>query len=174
MNLREFILEEHSKSHTTAIVNWVGNDKKRFAQLVDVFLDGEYRVTQRASWPLSLCVERHPELVLPHLGKLLRNLEKPGLHNAVLRNTMRLLQEIEIPEKYLGNLVDTCFSFVQKTETPIAVRVFAMTVLVNIVKREPELKREVRELIESLMEEGSPGIKSRGKKMLAVLAKIKP
>ena len=173
MNLREFILEEHSKSHTTAIVNWVGEDKKRFAELVSVFLAGEYRVTQRASWPLSLCVESHPALVVPHLGKLLRNLEKPGLHPAVVRNTMRLLQEIEVPEKYLGRLVDTCFSLVQKNDSPIAIRVFAMTVLVNIVKREPELKREVKELIESLMDEGSPGIKSRGRKMLAILEKIK-
>lgn len=40
MNLVEEILKEHSKKQKDKIVNYVGNNPDRFAQLVDVFLQG--------------------------------------------------------------------------------------------------------------------------------------
>lgn len=172
MNLREAILEEHSKRQCMRIVKWIGNDKKRFAELIRLFTGNEYRVVQRAAWPLSYCVIDHPALVRPHLGKLIRNLAKPGLHPAVARNTLRFLQDIEVPEKYLGELTENCFRLFQNRESPIAVKVFSMTVLTNIAKKEPDLAREIRLLIEPLLEEGSPGEKSRGKRMIKKLEKI--
>lgn len=172
MNLREIILEEHSKKQAMRIVKWVGADKKRFAELVKIFLGNEYRVTQRAAWPLSICVEAHPELVKPHLGKLIRNLAKENLHPAVQRNTLRLLQFVEIPEKYMGTLVDTCFGFLLRSDATIASKVFSMTVLVHIAKKEPGLKREIQTVITEQMKEGSAGIRARGKNTLKELEKI--
>jgi hypothetical protein len=49
MILRDAILREHSKANTSAIVKWIGDDKQRFRGLMDLFLEGEYRVTQRAA-----------------------------------------------------------------------------------------------------------------------------
>ena len=65
MNLVETITNEHSKAQCDKIVKYIGCDRSRFAQLVKVFLSGPYRITQRAAWPLSYCVELHPELVRP-------------------------------------------------------------------------------------------------------------
>ena len=48
MNLREALLKEHSKVQTMRIVEYVGDDKERFAQLMDLFLNDVYRVSQRA------------------------------------------------------------------------------------------------------------------------------
>ena len=50
MNLREEILKEHSKTQCNKIVNWIGNSQKRFNELFELFLNDEYRVTQRAAW----------------------------------------------------------------------------------------------------------------------------
>ncbi|MBI3511307.1 MAG: hypothetical protein HY064_11630 [Bacteroidetes bacterium] len=58
MNLRKTILEEHSKNQTMKIVKWVGNDRERFSELMKIFLRYEYRLTQRAGWPMSYCVRR--------------------------------------------------------------------------------------------------------------------
>jgi hypothetical protein len=49
MNPRETIPEEHSKKQCDKIVRYIGNDKKRFAELMKLFFKGEYRVTQRKS-----------------------------------------------------------------------------------------------------------------------------
>ena len=38
MNLKEEILKEHSKKQCDAIVKYIGNDKKRFAELMKLFL----------------------------------------------------------------------------------------------------------------------------------------
>ena len=54
MNLRKEILKEHSKKQCEKNVAWIGNDKKRFNELFYLFLNGEYRITQRSAWPLRL------------------------------------------------------------------------------------------------------------------------
>jgi hypothetical protein len=172
MNLRKTILEEHSKNQTMKIVRWVGKDKKRFAELVKLFLHDEYRVIQRAAWPLDYCVEAHPELVKPWIGKMINNLEKPGLHDAAIRNTFRFLQSYDVPEKYLGKLVNTAYRFMLKSDSPIAVKVFAMSTLANITKKEPGLRNELRDAVKELMKEGSGAIIARGKMILKQLDRI--
>ena len=63
MKLREEILKEHSKAQCTKIVKWVGSNQQRFDELFDLFLNDEYRVVQRAAWPVSY-PEIKPELKL--------------------------------------------------------------------------------------------------------------
>lgn len=166
MKLRETILKEHSKSNTMKIVKWVGADKKRFAELVYLFLHDEYRVVQRAAWPLSIVAIDHIELVKPYLEKFIKQLSKTDVHPAVLRNILRLLQFVDVPEKYLGILTNSCFHLLMKSDSPIAIKVFSMSVLKNITKKEPELKRELKIVVEDLMKEGSAGMKARGRKVL--------
>ena len=62
MHLRETILAEHSKANCTRIANWVGSNQQRFDELFGLFLNDEYRVVQRAGWPLSYAVIAHPQL----------------------------------------------------------------------------------------------------------------
>ncbi len=97
MLLRNQILKEHTKENCNTIVQWVGNDVLRFNQLFDLFLNDEYRVTQRAAWPMSYCVIAHPEFMKSNFGKLIKNLQKRNIHDSIKRNTVRLLQSIEIP-----------------------------------------------------------------------------
>jgi hypothetical protein len=166
MKLRETILAEHSKSQTMKIVKWVGSDKKRFAELVKLFLNDEYRVVQRVAWPLSIISIEHPEFVKPYLGKFINLLSEENLHPAVIRNILRLLQFIDVPKKYLGKLTSVCFDLLLDKNSTIAFRVFAMEVLSNITQKEPKLKRELKIIAEDLMKEGSAGIQARGKRIL--------
>ncbi len=79
MSLREEILKEHSKAQCNKIVQWVGDSQKRFYELFNLFLNDEYRVTQRAAWPISYCVIAHPEFIRKDFSKLIKNLYKPNL-----------------------------------------------------------------------------------------------
>jgi hypothetical protein len=45
-NLKEEILKEHSKKQTLKIAKWVGNNKKRLDELLNLFLFDQYRVVQ--------------------------------------------------------------------------------------------------------------------------------
>jgi hypothetical protein len=168
MDIRKELLKEHSKKQTTKVVKYIGNDPQRFKLLVTLFLDGPYRVTQRAAWPLAYCVQDNPGLITPHLKKVIAMLDKSGVHDAAKRNILRFLQEIEIPKKFYGILTDRCFNFMDPKE-PIAVRVFAMTVLARIAKAEPDLQKELRIIIEDQLPYASAAYLSRAKKVLKKL-----
>ncbi|HZX73564.1 MAG TPA: hypothetical protein VFE57_04025 [Cyclobacteriaceae bacterium] len=169
MNLEKEILKEHSKTQRDRIVNYVGKDAKRLSELVALFLKGPYRVTQRASWPLSHIAEFHPELFASHLTKIINNLKTPGLHPAVKRNTVRLLQFVEIPKRLEGTVAEVCFSFLHDKKETIAVHVFAMTVLAMIARKQPELKNELKIMIEDQLPYAGPAIHSRATKILREL-----
>jgi hypothetical protein len=138
-NLKEQILKEHSKTQCTIIVNWIGTSQQRFGELFHLFLSDEYRVVQRAAWPVSYCVMAHPDFIKKHWPALIKNLQKLNLHNAVKRNSIRLLQEITIPKKYQGQIMDICFKYVESPTEAVAVKAFSLTVLGNLAKQYPEI-----------------------------------
>jgi hypothetical protein len=169
MALRDTILAEHSKSQTTKIIKWVGKSQARFDQLFSLFLNDEYRVTQRAGWPLSYCVQQHPELIRKHLGKLIKNLQKKDLHDAVKRNTVRMLQEIPIPARLHGELMNVCFQFIESPTEAVAIKAFSLTILNNFVPLYPDIKNELKLIIEERWEHESAAFRSRAGKILQKL-----
>ncbi len=159
------ILERHSKAQCDKIVRYIGNNKDRFAELMKLFFKGEYRVTQRAAWPMSYCVKNHPKLIQPYYKKLLDNLEKPGLHDSILRNTVRLLQYVKVPEKYHGQVMTICFNFIQSNETAVAIKAFSLTVLQNLSKEYPEILHELKTIVDERWEHETMAFRSRAKKV---------
>jgi hypothetical protein len=170
-SLREEILKEHSKRHTVYLTNKIGADQDAFDELMELFLGDEYRVTQRASWVVSHCYDVHPWLLQKHLKAIIENMQGPT-HVTVKRNTLRMLQLMDIPDELLGYTADLCFKFLNSGKESIAVKANAMTVLFNIVKKYPELKDELKITIEEQMPFGSTGFKNRGSKILKALKKI--
>ncbi len=167
MELRETILAEHSKAQTNVIIKWVGNSQERFDALFNLFLTDEYRVVQRAAWPLSYCVIEHPQLIKKHFKELITNLHTPQLSDAVKRNTVRLLQHIEIPEEFHGEILNLCFDYIASPSEAAAVKAFALTVLQNLAQYYPEIKDEVKIIIEDRWEAETPAFRSRAKKFMA-------
>ncbi len=166
MDLKNQILKEHSKANCRLISKYIGNNKKRFAGLISVYLAGPYRVTQRAAWPISYCVEEHPDLIVPHLKKMIDFLKKPGIHVAVKRNTIRLLQFISIPKKLQGQVAEICFSFLQDKKETVAVKAFSLTVLGNLAKIEPELASELRIIIEDQLPYATAGFRAGARRVM--------
>jgi hypothetical protein len=164
--LREEILKEHSKAQCTRIVNWVGTSQQRFDELFKLFLNDEYRVVQRSAWPVSYCVAAHPEFIKKHWSMLVKTLQKPNLHHAVKRNSVRFLQQTEIPEKYQGSIMDICFNYVASPTEPVATKAFSLTVLKNLSKQYPEILPEIKLLIEEQLPHQTAAFKSRAKMFL--------
>ncbi len=164
--LRQEILKEHSKAQCTRLVKWVGDNQQRFDELFSLFLNDEYRVVQRAAWPVSYCTIAHPGFINKHWDKLIKNLEKPGLHDAVKRNSLKLLEAIDIPEKYHGAIMNICFNCLESPIATLAVKVYSMAVLGNMVAAYPEIIPELKLLIEDQLPHQTAGFKSRAKKVL--------
>ncbi len=172
MDLETEILREHSKRQSVRIAKWVGNNKGRFRELLNLFLKGEYRTTQRAAWIVKHCADEHPDLVYPYLNEMVDRMLEPGAHDAVPRNVLRILQDVEIPRRIAGKIATVSFEMLASAKEPIAVKVFSMTVLANIAQQEPDLKREIVLLIEQQMPTGSAGFRSRARKILKRLEQL--
>jgi hypothetical protein len=166
MNLQEEILKEHSKAQCNKIVKWVGDSQQRFDELFHLFLTGGYRVTQRAAWPISYCVEMHPAFIKKNLAKLINNLYQPNSHNAVKRNTVRLLQYVDIPKKLQGRVMDICFRYVASPGEAVAVKAFSLTVLGKLARLYPEILPEIKLLIEEQLPNQTAAFKARAKYFL--------
>ena len=168
--LREELLREHSKAQTMRIVGLIGNDQSLFDELVGIFLHAGQPLAQRAAWVLRYCAEAHPEWAERHLEALLKNLHNP-VHDAVKRNTVRLLEFLPMPERLAGEAIDLLFRWLADPRESVAVRCFSMTSLYNICQHEPDLLEELRLTIEDALPNGSAGIRSRGAKLLRAIGK---
>lgn len=171
IDIKDELLGDYSKTQCLKIVKYIGSDATRFDELISLLLKGPYRLTQRAAWPLSICVQNSPELIYPHLKHVISLISEKDAPHAVKRNVVRLLQFIKIPNSLQGLVADLCFGFLSNKKEPVAVRVFSMTVLANLAMNFPELKHEITALIEESMPFESAGFIARGRKVLKALKK---
>ena len=165
MDLRKTILAEHSKAQANKIIEWVGDSQQRFDELFNLFLNDEYRVQQRAAWPLSYIAIAHPHLIKKHFRKLLSNLKKSNHHSSIKRNSVRLLQHIEIPAIYHGEIMNLCFNYVSSPNEAVAVKAFSLIVLQNLAKKYPEILPEIKLIIEERWNYETAAFRSRAKKI---------
>lgn len=172
MTIREQLLKEISRKNWDSIVASIGTNPVLFKEVMQAFFSGNHKIELSASQVVASIADKQPELLKPYLSKLILNLKK-NPSDAIRRNTMRIFQTLDIPEKHEGELFEKGISFLKSAEEPIAVKAFAMTVLRRICERYPELCSEVIPHIEILVEENvSAGLVNRGQKELKKLRKI--
>lgn len=165
-HLINMLTTEHSKSQMQAIVNYIDGDAAKFNELVKIFLTGEYRIIQRASWPLSNCIDRHPALAKKHLEKLFRHMKDAKQHPAVRRNVMRIFDIVTIPKNMHGELMNESIDCIANPSEAVAVQAFALGILQKLTKFYPEIRYEVELIIESRMPGATPAFSSRAKKYM--------
>ena len=169
MRLLEMLQKPGSKTQVNKILKYIGDDKGRFAQLIQYYLNGPYRITQRAALPLSYCAINHPKLIKPNLKRIIQFAALPEATDSIKRNTMRLLQFIDVPKALEGSVTDMAFRFLSNPAEAIAIRVFSMTVLTNMAIKFPELKNELILMLEQELPYASAGFRSRATKSLRIL-----
>lgn len=96
-------------------------------------------------------------------------LQKPGLHGAVIRNVVRLLQHVDIPKRYHGQIMSCCFDFVADIETAPAIKAFSLTILENLSAQYPDIKAELKLVIEERWPYEGAAFRSRAKKILKTM-----
>lgn len=167
MIIREALLAEHSKRQTMKIVRYIGDDREKFAELMRHFLGPVYRLSQRAAWAVGYCAELHPELVRPYFGRMVSRLEAGEAHPAVRRNVARMLQFIDIPERYQARVYEACLALVEDPSEPVAVRCFSMSAAAKIAEQSPDLMSELRLVVDSHAAGMSAGLLSRARRLSA-------
>jgi hypothetical protein len=163
------IPKDFSAAQKKKAVSHIGSNASRFRVVIEEFFKGPYRYTQLIAGALEEAVKRHPELLLPYLKRFLVQLDQKGNYPAMTRNILRMLQHIDIPASFQARAVNSALRIMQDPAELVAAKVFAMTVMANIATRQPELKNEVRSVIESQYPYSTPAFRSRARRVLKAL-----
>jgi hypothetical protein len=171
MDLAGEISREYSLKQVKKIALNIGNNQMLFSDLVDSFFAKNYRTNQRSAAIMAEVLQTFPELLEPHIWRF-TNLLSGTQENTFKRNILRVLQYVEVPEIYWVALLEKCFEFLTSPKEAVAIKVFSMQLIFNICKKEPDLKNELRVLIEDQLPLSSAGFKSRGRKILKLLQNL--
>ncbi|CAN5462834.1 hypothetical protein BH10BAC2_BH10BAC2_26110 [soil metagenome] len=173
MNIKETLLEDnvYSKATIMEVATYACSSEKRFRELMLCFLANNYRLAQRAAWCVGWTAKIKPAMIVPHVKALVEQLERNDKHVAVIRNSVRVLESIDIPEVYHGDVMNACFKFIESPSVPAAIKAFSLTTLYNLSKIYPEIKAELKLIIEDRMPHETAAFKSRGKKILKMISK---
>ena len=97
---------------------------------------------------------------------MIKNLYKPAIHDAIKRNTVRILQHIDIPKKHQGEVMNTCFQYVASPTEAVAIKAFSLTILGNLAKLYPDIWPEIKLLVEEQLPNQTAAFKSRAARLL--------
>lgn len=147
MDIREKILEIRTAFDKTAFVDYFNNRPKEFDELMQcIFNLEEYPIKEYASWIL-IHVSQSGKIELQNYYPQLVDVLFRTDDQTVLRNVSRSLHQFQVTDYRESEFVDLLISFIQNYENKVALQVYSMYLLAQFIKKYPELKEEIAQII---------------------------
>ncbi len=139
-------------------------------ETIQLSFSGNRVMAMRSSRVVLLIFNKKPKLVKPFFPYILDQLCITK-NNSSIRNLLHLfIDDIEqLDEIRFGKLIELCFKLLGSSSAEIAQRALSMQILYKISNKIPDIKGELKALIEINYEEGSPAFKSTAKHILKKL-----
>jgi len=146
-------------------------DQTMIDTLWDITISNKYPEAWRAAWTMYHIVSNDKkELARPHLHKMLDQLSLFN-HNGQKREIMKVILLFEPTDIDMAKAINISYDILLNPNEALAVRVHAMQLIYNISTIEYELKTELLNALEIVMQENSPALKGRGKMLVKKLKK---
>ena len=142
MDIREKILEIRTVFDKPAFVDYFTTRPKEFDDLMNCI----FNLEEYASWILIHVSQTGKLDLQPYYPQLVDILFKTQ-DQTVLRNVSRSLHHFHVTDYRESECVDLLISFIQNYENKVALQVYAMYILAQFIKRHPDLKAEISEII---------------------------
>ena len=167
-------LVDSSRRIADLVVADIGNNPGKFAEVMDIALRDEYPLSMRAARVIALCIENNPGLIVPHQQKIVDAFENLSVEG-VKRSFLKIFAEIpvEINEELIGILTDRSFNWLVDEKEAIAIRYYAIDILLKVVKIYPEIKGELTDALNYIRENDSTALQTKSKKVINYLMKIR-
>lgn len=163
----------HSRANANLVLSHLYDHPEDVPALLAALDHPEIKVLQRAAMVAGDLGRSRPAWLSPHQALLFR-LARSNRHPAVPRAVLRYFSELPldaISENLHGEALDLGFAAAADPTAPVTHRVFGITLVHMFCAPYPELKDELRGIIEQALAETStpPGFRSRGRKVLLAL-----
>lgn len=176
LNALRRLLPESSRRCIDYAAEIISGDESYFLKMTELALLEEPVISARASRAVKYAAEKHPEY---YSGNAMIFISKlPELSNESVKSaflSMIMLNQLPDDENVVGFLMNYCFDEIDRVGVQAGPKVYCMDILYNISNIYPELKTELKAIIESRSDFATPAIASRGMTILKKLKKeIKP
>lgn len=156
----EQVRRVNSKVSCESIAGECINSPELLKALIDgISYENDYKLAAKASWILTKVCDFSNQTLNTHAGILVDFLVK-AKHQPVLRSLCRVLASLDIPESKQGILFEFSYQIALSPKNDVAVRVYSLRILKNIVTIYPELQFEFNQLLELLKADRNPSLKA--------------
>lgn len=158
-----------SAGKSEVVVKLVLSKPELFDDVIDAIFIADAGTRMRASDAVEKITRDHPEWLKPYKKRFLNDIANIE-QKEVRWHTAQILPRLNLTKLEREKVYKLMHEYLNDKSS--IVRTFAMQALTDIALQENKYINEVRRLIEDLMRNGSPAMKSRGKKLLTVLNKV--
>ncbi|TCO09136.1 hypothetical protein [Natronoflexus pectinivorans] len=168
MNWNKRIKELKSGEESKRIAKELSEQPEVIPTIIELIKNKEKKVAWRAAWILDNFSRQYSPMLIPYTDQFCEILISTP-NQGVRRHLTNILCTIPAETIEDGRVVDACLQWITEEKSDIAVKANSMQLVANICRVYPELASEIIHVIEQGMENGSTGIKNRGKKIISTL-----
>jgi len=155
-----------SAGNVEKVVKMVLAKPELFGDVIEAIFSGEAGAKMRASDAVEKITRDRPDLLKPYKKLFLNTIA--GIDQKEVRwHTAQILPRLNLTKNEREKVFNLMIQYLDDRSS--IVRTFAMQALTDIALQDSAYIHKVRELVYSLMKNGSPAMKSRGKKLLVLL-----
>ena len=118
-----------------------------FEETIRLAISDKRPFSWRAAWLLWSCMDKNDQRIQKYIGEIIESLRTKS--DDQLRELFIVLQRLDIAEEYEGELFDICVGAWRDIVKQPSVRYNAFKLMVKIIKKHPDLSKEIKFLTES-------------------------
>jgi len=148
MDNEEIVLKIRGKRNFEELQVYFAKHPKKLEELIQLVTNEEpYPLEEYGSWILVHLCKTQPEQIQPYYNHMV-DIAFKSRNQSVMRNVVNVVHHLKITDYRESEYVDLLINFVQDYENKVAVQVYSIYVLAQFVKKYPELKPEILEIID--------------------------
>jgi tRNA-dihydrouridine synthase len=166
--LKEYLQNPSSKVQTVLISEYVLENPYLIAPLYHLIHSDKPKIQWHAAWVFEHIFIAKPEIIKPYLKEIVSEFHTIE-NNSVKRHFAKILSLTDINNMANGIFINTCFEWLKSELISVAVKAHCMQILFHLTLKYPDLKPELRIVLEEQIPFNSAGFKSRAQKILKQL-----
>ena len=171
MGIREQLAVRHGRANADLVLAYVATHPEGLPELIDCLQSDDPVCGQCAAMVWGDLARLEPDWMRPHLPRLTELALHPP-YPTTRRNVMRYFSEVPASwlladeERVAGPLLELAFALAEDPTQKVTARMYGIQIAANLSEHYPELRPELRDLIEGELAAASPGFRSRARKIL--------
>ncbi len=162
------LLEDVSDNNRKTWSEFIIKNKVPVVELVSLVFE-QHPVGMRFMWMIGHIADTHPSVLLPAARSFFEVRHKVTFAHYE-RSLAKLFYYAGIPVEIEGKVIDELFKWLVSSESDVSTRTFAVMALQRAANKYPDLKPELKAVIEDQLSKNSISFQKKAKKILSELS----